>query len=102
VRPEVTHAPNHYFNSSRRHIRVCVLLRSYLSSNSIAVHRSVRPQLVINTVLVAFYLFLLVFLIVLAWISLWRGHSCVMGDNQWSSGVVIARIYSLGALDHQR
>jgi hypothetical protein len=52
--------------------------------------------------LVAFYLFLLVFLIVLAWISLWRGHSCVMGDNQWSSGVVIARIYSLGALDHQR
>jgi hypothetical protein len=43
VRPEVTHAPNHYFNSSRRHIRVCVLLRSYLSSNNIAVHRSVRP-----------------------------------------------------------
>jgi hypothetical protein len=33
---------------------------------------------------------------------LWRGHSCVKGDNQWSSGVVIARIRSFGALDHQR
>jgi hypothetical protein len=31
----------------------------------------------------------------------WRGHSCVTGDNQRSSGVVIARIRSLGALDHQ-
>jgi hypothetical protein len=25
-----------------------------------------------------------------------------MGDNQWSNGVVIVRIESLGALDHQR
>jgi hypothetical protein len=32
----------------------------------------------------------------------WRGHSCVMGDNQWSSGVVIVGSRSLGALDHQR
>jgi hypothetical protein len=24
-----------------------------------------------------------------------------MGDNQWSSGVVISRIRSVGALDHQ-
>ena len=32
----------------------------------------------------------------------WRGHSCVMGDNQRSRGVVIARNRSLGALDHQR
>jgi hypothetical protein len=32
--------------------------------------------------------------------SWWR-HSCVTGDNQRSSGVVIARICSLGALDHQ-
>jgi hypothetical protein len=32
----------------------------------------------------------------------WRGHSCVTGENQQSSGVVIARICSLGALDHQR
>jgi hypothetical protein len=31
----------------------------------------------------------------------WQGHSCVTGDNQWSSSVVIARIHSLGALDHQ-
>ena len=31
----------------------------------------------------------------------WRGHSCVMGDNQQSSGVVIVKIRSLGALDHQ-
>jgi hypothetical protein len=33
---------------------------------------------------------------------LWRGHSCVTGDNQRGSGVVIARIHSFGALDHQR
>jgi hypothetical protein len=32
---------------------------------------------------------------------LWRGHSCVMGDNQRSNGVVIARSRSFGALDHQ-
>jgi hypothetical protein len=32
----------------------------------------------------------------------WRGHSCVMGDNQRSRGVVIARNRSLEALDHQR
>jgi hypothetical protein len=31
----------------------------------------------------------------------WRGQSCVTGDNQRSSGVVIARIRSLGALDYQ-
>jgi hypothetical protein len=30
----------------------------------------------------------------------WHGHSCVTGDNQWSSGVVIARFHLLGALDH--
>src|SRR6266498_2774606 len=32
----------------------------------------------------------------------WRGHSCDTGDNQRSSGVVIARSRSFGALDHQR
>jgi hypothetical protein len=32
----------------------------------------------------------------------WRGHLCVIGDNQQSRGVVIARNRSLGALDHQR
>jgi hypothetical protein len=37
------------------------------------VHRFVRPKLVINIVLVVFYLFLLVFLITLAGISL-RGE----------------------------
>jgi hypothetical protein len=31
----------------------------------------------------------------------WQGYSCVTGDNQQSSGVVIARSPSLGALDHQ-
>jgi hypothetical protein len=41
-----------------------------MSSNSVVVHQFVRPQLVINIVLVAFFLFLLVFLIVLAGISL--------------------------------
>jgi hypothetical protein len=67
------HAPNLNFNSSRDHISVWVLLRSYLSSNSITVHRFVKPNLVINTILVVFYLFLLVFLIALAVISL-RGE----------------------------
>jgi hypothetical protein len=32
----------------------------------------------------------------------WRGYSCVTDDSQWSSGVVIAWIRSLGALDHRR
>jgi hypothetical protein len=32
----------------------------------------------------------------------WRGHSCDMGDNQRSSGVVIAGFCSFRALDHQR
>jgi hypothetical protein len=32
----------------------------------------------------------------------WWGHSCVMGDNKWSSVVVIARSCSIGALDLQR
>jgi hypothetical protein len=32
----------------------------------------------------------------------WRGHSCVTGDNQWSSVIAIARILLLEALDHQR
>lgn len=31
----------------------------------------------------------------------WRVHPCDMGDYQWSSGVVITRSCSLGALDHQ-
>jgi hypothetical protein len=67
------HAPNLYFNSSRRHIGVWVLLRSYLSLNSVVVHQFVKPHLVINVVLIAFFLFLLVFLIALAGIS-FRGE----------------------------
>ena len=47
-----------------------VLLRFILSSNSIAVHRFVRPHFVINTVSIATFLFLLVFLVALAGISL--------------------------------
>jgi hypothetical protein len=70
VPPGVVHAPNPYFNSNHRHIRVWVLLRSYLSSNSVTVHRFVRPHLVINAVLIVF---LLVFSIALAGISL-RGE----------------------------
>jgi hypothetical protein len=46
------------------------LLRSYLSSNSVNVLQFVRPYLVINVVLIAFFLFLLVFLIMLVGISL--------------------------------
>jgi hypothetical protein len=70
VRPGFTPAPNLYFNSSCHHIRVSVLLRSHISSNNIVVHRFVKPHLVINAVLIAFFLFLLVFLIALAGISL--------------------------------
>jgi hypothetical protein len=70
VRPGVTHPPNLYFIINIRHIRVWVLLRFILSSNNVAIHRFVRPQLVINTVLVVFFLFLLVFFIVFVGISL--------------------------------
>jgi hypothetical protein len=70
MRKGVMQAPNLYFISNHHHIRVWVLLRSYLSSNSVVVHRFVRPHLVINAVLIVFFLFLLVFLIVLAGISL--------------------------------
>jgi hypothetical protein len=41
--PGDLHAPNSFLFSSRRHIRVWVLLRFNLSSNSVAVHRFVRP-----------------------------------------------------------
>jgi hypothetical protein len=67
------HTPNSYFNSSHHHIRVWVFLISYLSSNSVAVHRFVKPHLEINAVLIAFFLLLLVFLIALAGIRL-RGE----------------------------
>jgi hypothetical protein len=99
----VGHAPNLYFISNHHHIRVCVLFRSYLSLNSVVVHQFVRPpprdQYSFDCVLP-----------VLACVldcackdkPSWWGHSCVTGDNQWSSGVAIARICSLGALDHQR
>ena len=46
------------------------MLRFILSSNSVAVHRFVRPYFVINTVLIATFLFLLVFSVALAGISL--------------------------------
>src|SRR5579859_7174170 len=70
ARPGVLHAPNLYLFSSRHYFRVWVLLRFILSSNSVAVHRFVRPHFVINTVLIATSLFLLVFLVALAGISL--------------------------------
>src|SRR6266540_2715087 len=70
ARPGVLHAPNPYLFSSRRHFRVWVLLRFILSSNSVAVHRFVRPHFVINTVLIATFPFLLVFSVALAGISL--------------------------------
>jgi hypothetical protein len=56
---------------------------------------------VINAVLITFFLFLLVFLIALAGISLCGEVTCV-SQVQRGSGVVIAMICSLGALDHQR
>jgi hypothetical protein len=82
VPPGVVHATNLYFNSSRRYIRIWVLLRTYLSSNNVDVHRFVRPHLVINAVLMAFFWYLFVFLIALTWISLRGKVTCVsMGDN---------------------
>jgi hypothetical protein len=96
------HAPNVYFNSSCDHIRFWVLLRSYLSLNNIVVLRFVRPHLVINAVLITFFLFLLVFLITLARIILRGEVTRVSRVITKSSGVVIARIRSLEALDHQR
>jgi hypothetical protein len=69
LRPGDLHAPNSFVFSSRCHIRVWVLLRFNLSSNSVAIHRFVRPHLVIKSVWLHL-LFLLVFLIVLAGISL--------------------------------
>ena len=70
ARPGVLHAPNLYLFSSHHHFRVWVLLRFILSSNSVAVHRFVRPHFVINTVLIATSLFLLVFSVALVGISL--------------------------------
>jgi hypothetical protein len=58
-------------------IRVGVLFRFILSSNCVVVHWFVRPQLIINTALVLFFPFLLVFLIVLAGISLLGKVTCV-------------------------
>jgi hypothetical protein len=55
----VLHACNLYFISSNHHIRVWVLLRFILSMNSVAIHRFVRAHLVINTVLIVFFLFLI-------------------------------------------
>jgi hypothetical protein len=49
-RPGDLHAPNSFLFCSRRHIRVWVLLRFNLSSNSVAVHRFVRFHLVIKFV----------------------------------------------------
>ena len=46
------------------------MLRFILSLNSVAVYRFVRPHFVTNTVLIATFLFLLVFSVALAGISL--------------------------------
>jgi hypothetical protein len=46
LRPGDLHAPNSFLFSSYHHFRVWVLLRFNLSSNSVAIHRFVRPQLV--------------------------------------------------------
>jgi hypothetical protein len=70
VRSGVTHAPNLYFNSNRHHIRVWVLLRSYMSSNRVIVHRFVKPHLMIIAVLIVFFFYIFVFLIALVWINL--------------------------------
>jgi hypothetical protein len=74
-----------------------------MSSNNIVVHRFVRPP---PRNQCNFHCVFPVLACVLDCACRdkpsWRGHSCIMGDNQHNSGVVIARIRSLGALDHQR
>jgi hypothetical protein len=67
--PGDLHAPNSLLFISYHHFRFWVLLRFILSSNSVAVHRFVRPHLVIRSVWLHL-LFLLMFLIALAGISL--------------------------------
>jgi hypothetical protein len=60
-----------------------------MSLNSIIVHRFVKPHLVINIVLIMFFLFLLVFCVALAGISL-RGEvthvSRVITDSRLEGG----------------
>jgi hypothetical protein len=90
VAPGVVHAPNLYFNSSRHHIRVwfCldhICLRIVLSF--IGLWDPTSWSMHFDCVLP-----------VLACVldcacrdrPSWRGHSCVIGDNQWSNGIVIA------------
>jgi hypothetical protein len=48
------HAPNSLLFSSCHHFRVWILLRFNLSSNSVAVHRFMRPHLIIKSVLARF------------------------------------------------
>jgi hypothetical protein len=69
LRPGDLYAPNFFLFSSHRHIRVWVLLRFNMSSNSATVHRFVRPHLVTKIVWLHL-LFLLVFLIALARMNL--------------------------------
>jgi hypothetical protein len=102
VPPGVAHAPNLYFNSSHRHIRIWVCLDHIC-------HRIVRRSSVCETPTRNQHNFGCVLPNLACVIDCacgvkpsWRGHSCVTGDNHRSSGVVIARIHSLGALDHQR
>ena len=100
VHPRDLHAPKPYIMSSLHHHQGWVLLRFILSSNSVAVHRFVRPQLVINIVLVAFFMFLLVFLIALARISLLgevTRMSQVIPTKQFCSDCEDPFVLSLGA-----
>jgi hypothetical protein len=46
LRPGDLHAHNSFLFSSHHHFRVWVLVRFNLSSNSVIIHRFVRPQLV--------------------------------------------------------
>jgi hypothetical protein len=50
LRPGDLHDPNSLLFSSRHHFRVWIFLRFNLSSNSVAIHRFVRPHLVIKSV----------------------------------------------------
>jgi hypothetical protein len=69
ARPRVPHALKLYLFGSRHHIRVEFCL-DYSVTEQCCRHQLVRPHFVINTILVVFFLFLLVFLIALVGISL--------------------------------
>jgi hypothetical protein len=102
LRPGDLQAPNSLLFSSHLHLRIWVLLRFILSSNSVTVSSVCETTSRNQVCLIASPVLACVLDCACRDKPSWRGHSCDMGDNQWSSGVVIAGFCSFGTLDHQR